>query len=151
MGGIEHDVERRRAHAANNAAQDERSSRCKDRRNKEVDRWRQSLDERNCYVQTAGQWTKQEAAHKARLLDEQLSEQFERSTRHMNACRSWQDLQLDAQRLKTREREHEVRRVARMNEHERLRKESALQEDSVMFQKCLQLRDMHTQLAHIVS
>merc|ERR1712232_281737 len=104
---------------------------------------KRSLDERNCYVRTAGEWSKQDSEYKSRLVAQQLSARLQRSEGHMYACRSLQDLQLESQRAKAREREHEVRRVARMKEHDRLRKESALQEDSIMFQRCMQMRDVH--------
>jgi len=149
--GIDQDAERRRAQAAALAAQDERANRSIDMRNQQVDRWKRSLDERNCYVRTAGEWSRQDSEYKSSVVAQQLSARLERSEGHINACRSFQDLQQDAQRAKAREREHEVRRVARMKEHDRLRKESALQEDSIMFQRCMQMRGLHSQLARMIA
>lgn len=121
--------------------QDERTNQCLDRREEARAAQRQHLQERHQAVQQAVEAARQEANLQAQHWEENWHSMLRRSEVHMEAVRAAQERRVEQRRQESREREHEVIRVARAQAYARYCKAVQQEEDSTIFKECSRLRE----------
>lgn len=111
----------------------ERTRECLNRREEEREKQKRALQDHHQHVQEVALWARRDEFSKALQLAHKLDEAAYRSEGCLQAQREMQQENRDKARAKEMEYEHQVRRVMRMQEHERLRQRAEHQADSEVF------------------
>lgn len=132
-------------------AKDGRSERCIERRQEERAFQKEQLQKRFELVVESVQRAHEDEETMMREKDERLQEVFNRSESHMQACRLSSELKQQHVREKSRDRQHQVVRVARMKDHQRFIKVTELEEDQAVFKKCSQFKEVMQHELHYLA
>lgn len=135
------DVVRKQNLEAHHAANDARSRSAIANRDQERSMKCQQLRHQFQKVMDTAEWKKNDESRQACEKAEWLQQMMKKSDAHQEACRVAYEQRQDERRQTTREREHEVLRVMRMNNYIRQQRANEQQEESVMFEEYLRMRD----------
>merc|ERR1712032_776655 len=108
----------------------------------------QQLREHSRKVTETVEWKKEDESIKARHKAEWLQQMMKKSDIHREACRVAYEQRMDERHQIVHEREHEVSRVARMNDYMQKQRITEYEEDMTIFKECMR---MQVSIPHQVS